>query len=973
MAANGQSNGLKFKPNIGPLSCVSVYEGDSTCILTASATLPSVVAIWPDKSPKESDSTAIFRGHTAGITSIAFAPKSGNFFVTGSIDRNCRLWRWSDDSRARAPSSALFSPLNRDSSTINSVDVSSNETIFASGGKDHTISIWDVNNNKQSLRSIRSGGGWVSHVQFNPSSPTVLLASTRGILVMIDTRQNYKETILLQNPSLTVCAWQDEYNLVFGCGMNSNFMDVRNPSKNSLFGTFKSPINSFAFDSHRRTLAVANKNGLYLYPIVSGFKTRKGPKPTGEIAAIAYSQLSDKLILAESSGTLTILPSPGSKCVTPAATPTPTPEPKSHTPPPLQQKAKCSSQSEVSATLKSQGSSNESLCNGYDEITEETIVKNQNELVKKQNAKASTSRPIYETKVNGKTVYSASLSPDGKTIVSGCSNGSLICWKAEQRKSDFYPGHTNEVRTTDFAPNGSYIVSGSDDSRILLWSVNDSVVNPQPHKFAGHVGPVKSVHINRESSRFCSGSSDSTVRLWSSERAEAAPFLYASFYSHTSMVNAVRFHPSDSNCIAASAKSSGTLLIDTRMADQTMQLASKDSPNLCLTWHPISPVHIAVGTWTSIRVWDIRNYKEPLQLVVEPYPCLSIAYNPSGTQLITSFHNDSAVKIFSSHTSTCRLEEVSSLLDNHSKIIWAANFNHTGSEIITAGAPGRIAIWKNKFVCPIVETLNSNNFSTVKASNANSNAIPDGKNSIQNLVKATCVSSTSKAKSATITSINTAAPLPIASKSDAPISLSANTSNENTSKCDGDKSVSDSSSTSKISKTNLVTDSKLFEQLVDSKVAPLKKTISQLESKIGQNEANAKRILNDQGEKLKNSEKMINSLKEKVNALERQSSQDHQTEAAKITQQLEATIKKLQSDLDKVRRENTKTCSSVFQLKDQVENISFKLRENESKESLPSSSSSSIHSNIFSSKWLLLAVTAASLISFTYLKKKHNL
>ncbi|CCO36140.1 Vegetative incompatibility protein HET-E-1 [Rhizoctonia solani AG-1 IB] len=160
-------------------------------------------------------------------------------------------------------------------------------------------------------------------------------------------------------------------------------------------------------------------------------------------------------------------------------------------------------------------------------------------------------------------VYSASFSPDGKRIVTGCADGKIRMWSSQTltlvldpfgsqyhtdyiRSVVFSPdgrlvasgssdcticvfdshtghlvmgplqGHTNWVRSVVFSPDGTHILSGSDDRTVRMWRVKDGAAACEP--LLGHQGEVLSVGCSPDGASIVSGSWDSTVRVWKAPR-----------------------------------------------------------------------------------------------------------------------------------------------------------------------------------------------------------------------------------------------------------------------------------------------------------------------------------------------------------------------------------------------------------------------------------------------------------------------
>jgi WD40 repeat protein/serine/threonine protein kinase/tetratricopeptide (TPR) repeat protein len=106
--------------------------------------------------------------------------------------------------------------------------------------------------------------------------------------------------------------------------------------------------------------------------------------------------------------------------------------------------------------------------------------------------------------------YLAVLSPDGKSIVYGCSQ--------EARLRDAFSGkpfgsplrHESDVRAAAFSPDGKTILTGSRDKVARLWDA----ATGQLLGLLEHQGPVVAVAFNPDGKTLLTASEDGTVRIW---------------------------------------------------------------------------------------------------------------------------------------------------------------------------------------------------------------------------------------------------------------------------------------------------------------------------------------------------------------------------------------------------------------------------------------------------------------------------
>jgi WD40 repeat protein len=72
------------------------------------------------------------------------------------------------------------------------------------------------------------------------------------------------------------------------------------------------------------------------------------------------------------------------------------------------------------------------------------------------------------------SVCAVALSPDGKSVASGCSAGTLKFWNTTdhlQKSQKTIPYHESVIRTLCFSPDNLTLASGSEDNTVKLWNV----------------------------------------------------------------------------------------------------------------------------------------------------------------------------------------------------------------------------------------------------------------------------------------------------------------------------------------------------------------------------------------------------------------------------------------------------------------------------------------------------------------------
>jgi WD40 repeat protein len=135
----------------------------------------------------------------------------------------------------------------------------------------------------------------------------------------------------------------------------------------------------------------------------------------------------------------------------------------------------------------------------------------------------NTGKLIKSFKGHKDDVSSVAISPNGNYIVSGSRDNTIKLWDINTRKIlrnintgkilRNFKGHTDEVWSVTITPNGKYIVSGSFDNTIKLW---DIYTGKLIRSFEEQTDDVNSVAISPNGKYIVSGCCK-TIKLWNLE------------------------------------------------------------------------------------------------------------------------------------------------------------------------------------------------------------------------------------------------------------------------------------------------------------------------------------------------------------------------------------------------------------------------------------------------------------------------
>ena len=226
-------------------------------------------------------------------------------------------------------------------------------------------------------------------------------------------------------------------------------------------------------------------------------------------------------------------------------------------------------------------------------------------------------------------VMSAVLSPDGRLVLSGSSDGTMKLWDAATgRLIRTFEGHNGAVDAVLFTRDGKRAISASNDKTIKLWDLASGRVL---RTFEGHTGEVKSIALSRDGGSVLSASFDKTLRLWDL----ASGRLLRTFNGHAAGVSSVAISP-DGRFAIASDQAATIRLWDIATA-QTVRTfkAPPLSGIISVTFSPDGATFMSSGFDKTMRLWDVASDRLLRTFTGHADAVLTAAFSPDGARVVS--------------------------------------------------------------------------------------------------------------------------------------------------------------------------------------------------------------------------------------------------------------------------------------------------------------------------------------------------
>ncbi len=631
-----------------------VDEGDSymarRLLLHALKNYPYTVEAESALMKAMKHETAVLRGHTASVTSVAFSP-DGSRIVSGSRDWTLILW----DAKSGKP---IGEPMSGHTGEVTSVAFSPDGSRIVSGSADSTLILWDAKSGKPIGKTVRGHTDGVNAVAFSPDGSRIVSGAADNTLILWDAKSGKPigDPMRGHTDQVNAVAFNpDGSRIVSGSTDNTLILwDAKSgkPIGDPMRG-HTDWVRAVAFSPDgSRVVSGSWDNTLILWDAKSG-------KPIGEpmrghtwrVNAVAFSHDGSRIVSGSDDNTLILWDAKSGKLI------------------------------------------GDPMRGQMGRVTSVTFSPNDSRIVSGSWNKtlilwdAESGKPIGDP-MRGHTtsVNAVAFSPDGSRIVSGSDDGTLILWDAKSGKpiGDPMRGHTDGVYAVAFSPDGSRIVSGAGDSTLILWDAKSGKPIGEPMR--GHTSGVNAVAFSPDGSRIVSGSDDGTLILWD---AESGRPIGEPMKGHVNIVLSVAFSPDASRIVSGSAD--GLLILWDAKSGKPDSEPMFEHTDLVtsVTFSPDGRRIVSGSYDNTLILWDAKSGKpigDPMRGHTDAVR--SVAFSPGGSRIVSGSYDGTL--IFWDAKSGKPIGEP---MRGHTARVMSVAFSPDGSKVVSGSKDGTLILW----------------------------------------------------------------------------------------------------------------------------------------------------------------------------------------------------------------------------------------------------------------------------------------
>jgi WD40 repeat protein len=345
-------------------------------------------------------------------------------------------------------------------------------------------------------------------------------------------------------------------------------------------------------------------------------------------------------------------------------------------------------------------------------------------------------RTLTSTSNRPFTYSSVAISPDGKIVACGRSDGRVELWnlddlnpRSQEMNSHLHQGVVSslafsrdgrlmasaggadgfidmsdvtgaqsrsiqtdsEVFTVAFDPRSDRLASGGSDGDIRLWNLDGS---PQNMIKGAHRNGVMSVAFNPTKPVIASGGADQMVRLW---HADSLTQFDLPLSRHTETVEGVAFNADGTRVVSAGADHN-VQMWDVNTGEPIGDLMIGHNEIVWAVAFVTDGDEIVSGSNDHhIRVWN-GAVGQPLSTPLRGHdgPVTSVAISPRGDR-IASASADKTVRLWDLETG----KQITPPLTGHTGVVTSVAFSPKGDLLAAGGADGTIQLWQSDSGAPI--------------------------------------------------------------------------------------------------------------------------------------------------------------------------------------------------------------------------------------------------------------------------------
>jgi WD40 repeat protein len=290
-------------------------------------------------------------------------------------------------------------------------------------------------------------------------------------------------------------------------------------------------------------------------------------------------------------------------------------------------------------------------------------------------------------------VKTLTITPDNQYLISGSTDGIIRIWDmtAETKDTidkpkykiltskDTYDGHVNSVISISITPDGRHLLSGSTDGSIKVWDWRNERLDAT---LEGHLGPVTSIATFADNRYFISASSDHTLKIWDlTNRTNGNTGV------REDRVGAVVINSNGESVIGA--EDNGKLKLwnlETRTFEKYLLKAHNDRV-VAMSTTDDGCLMVSGGIDGTLNVWNLMNENVIYKTDGYKYELRTVAITSDGLRVVFALKNGT-LKVW--NLADGRIEHT---LRGHKGPVNGVVISRNGQRVVSSSTDNTLKVW----------------------------------------------------------------------------------------------------------------------------------------------------------------------------------------------------------------------------------------------------------------------------------------
>lgn len=289
------------------------------------------------------------------------------------------------------------------------------------------------------------------------------------------------------------------------------------------------------------------------------------------------------------------------------------------------------------------------------------------------------------------------VGPDFQYIALATNSPSLRIIDLDKRFTvRLHDGHSDLLNALDVSNDGRWIATASKDNDARVWQWDDELEDFKPYAvFKGHAGAVTAISFSKSNEKphfLITGSNDLTIKKWNIPTV-ADTVVKTSEYTrraHEKEINCIDVSPNDEFFASASYDKTGKIW-NTETGETIGILKGHKRGLWDINFYKFDKLIVTGSGDKTIKVWSLTTFQCLKTFEGHTNSVQRVKFfNKQNPQLLST-GADGLIKLWDYKT-----EENIKTFDNHDNRIWSLNIkDDDGNLFVAADADGKISEWRD--------------------------------------------------------------------------------------------------------------------------------------------------------------------------------------------------------------------------------------------------------------------------------------